>query len=340
MTRAVVGALLVVLALAAPVHAEFTAAEKEQAVLLVEATRQLTAALRALAIPIREGRDSATRLKAGVGYTRMALYDMHRAMSNLMNQGGSSFEVPLASDRARKLAAAWFYLDRVDELAGSAMSALAGAVDEDAKAAAKVALPRARFYVRSFDRSLKYTLPGTGRIVGPHGDFNRGIWHLQRAWGYGVDFLEKAFKDYPNGSDVDWFKIVNSTPGLFNTFSSAMLRIANIDTSSAQAAMREQLEALPGGELGARFWLILGLGEVMSSGNLPGGGLGVPAVYHGLQGAFHECGSYYCGLARLKLTDSWKHSDSAVWWIIGAFPGCDLQENPLGCAQKLPSQQQ
>lgn len=316
----------------------FNAEEKAQVVNLISGviTPLNSALLNELSVSVKENQDLPANLKPVLVAVKEALRESSLALSLLMNgNGDATFSIPDPTKRSARLTLAWFHLDRVTMFTQSAILALGKCGGANAVRAKTIWLPQVIAGVKKIDRSLPYVNPNPndhGTLIGPHGDWVRSTWELWRAWWYATDLLEYALDSYPQDMAVNWYAVINKLPILYGTLARGIARFTDIDTTDKERQIRATLT----NPAGQQFFLLLGYSQVLTdfATNPPG----MPEFYEELQEAL-AAGSPALASARIRLTDSWRHMDKAVWHALLEFPGCDMLNDPAGCAAKLPSQQ-
>lgn len=283
---------------------------------------------------VREAQDTEAILKPAIQAVVECLREASFCFTYLMNGNGlSSFTPPVATDRSSKLVNAWFHLDRVTMFANQAITILSQAKGVNAGRARTIWLPQVINGVKTIDRTLPYLDPQpnpNGTLIGPHGDFYKSEWHIWRAWWYLMDMVESANSFYsllgPNLGTV-----IAKAGVIFSICARGMSRFADIDVTDKEKQIRTTLTNV----FGQQFFLLLGYGEALTT-HAPTPG--APEFFHELQDAIATAPAELA-TARVRITDSWRHLDQAVWHSLLEFPGCNMQDDPAGCAAKLPSQQ-
>lgn len=312
----------------------FSPQEKQQVSNLVNnVLRPLNTVLtNELSVAVQQGQDP-TLVKPVILNVKEAIREGGLTLTFLLGGNGSaSFADPMPATRTIALNTAWFHLDRVKMFVDAAIKQLQPATGVNTVRAKTVWLSQILTGLTTVDRTLTYTDPSPndhGTMVGPHGDWKRCSWEAWRAWWYLTDMFEYAMGLYGD-LGVNWYAVVNKTPLLFGIFSHGMCRFTDIDTTTDEASLRATLTNV----FGQQFFLLLGYGQIMTDFQVQG----APLYFHELQDAISS-GAPALGPARVRISDSWRHFDKAIWHAMLEFPGCDLIKDPEGCAKKLPSQQ-
>lgn len=335
-------ALGLLLLFAAPAHAAFTTEEKAEVEKFIAGVQGVNHGLITFASTVRdeEATTNATLVRSAMLRIAGTLNEAHLMLAYMGGQGAQNFARPTLEGRAQKVASSMFHAERTGKVCDDTVALMQSFVTDIAKLArSRIAAGCAKF--KSFNRTLAYTSPNPGpgvQIVGPHGDYDLTIWHLQRGFVYWQEMFKYVFTDYP-GNGVTYYTVMQSAPPIWTSFVGAFGRAWDVDTSQTEKEMRAKLATLPAGEFGVPFWLVGRRAEIMSRERFADGGFGVPTHYHVVNNAIAKGTGPNILEAREKLSDSWRHNDSAFWFLFGAFPGCNMNEDPMGCAAKLPSQQ-
>ena len=227
-----------------------------------------------------------------------------------------------AMTRAEQVDRAFFYLRRVPSAIDGTKIAVMNAqthnthnsVYQRALAQAQVWLQEARVRAASLDTTLRYADPlpalcagcTIAPVVGPHGDYARAQKFLYFATKYWRDYAEDFVATYANGPVLSHYgayagALQHYTLGI-DAQHRAMGLLAGITWTPAEAAEDGFCRTL-------RVMKLLTDGESNEA---------TPFQYHYNQGywrsAWNEAEPYRNSLTRLS--DSWKHNDSAVWELM------------------------
>lgn len=334
--------LLALLLLASPAQAAFTDTEKAQVEkLVVGVAGNIHIALGTeVATAIRDKQDPPSLLKPGAAALASASREVSQCLTLLLGQNNAaSVNDPRPATRADALAQAWFHCDRVPMFLDQFMSATALAGGANTMRARTIAVPAARAALSGVDRTLGYVDPRPntrGTLIGPHGAFDHSEWSIWRSWWYMLDSLDSVIPVY-DSPGVDAYNFVSKAAGIADIGAHGIARFADIDVTQQEKDNRALLQTLPAGPFGVQFFLLLAYGQVLTDFNIPSGVSG-PQFYQQLQDALGAGDGSFLA-ARSKLTDSWRRMDNATWMGLLVFPGCDMNQNPMGCAAQLPSQQ-
>lgn len=311
--------VLLALAFATPAHAALTTAESAQVnSLVVNVISPLNAALSELSFAVRGQQDRPDVLRPAVEHTKEAIREAHLALALLVNVvPGAEFVMPDPSTRATRVAEAWFHLDRVALFAGWAQGDMLAGAGLNTVRARTIWLPAALAWTRQIDRGLAYTDPSPvsfPAIIGPHGDYNRTVWQLYRANWYVLDTLEYTFPFYGSRT-ADWYTLVNRAPIFYDTYARLIALMAGVVVPPGDASL-------------SQFWRVLGAQASLTDFHQQG----LSLRYTEIMDAITLAPAPEFRLPYLRVVDSWKQMDQAVWEML-VFLNCSASSDPQGCAR-------
>jgi len=311
--------VLLAMALATPAHAALTTGESAQVnSLIVNVISPLNAALSEFSFAIRGQQDTPAILRPAVEHTKEAVREAHLTLALLINVvPAAEFVMPDPTTRAARVAEAWTHLDRAASFAQWARANAAAGIGGNTFRAQSIWLPEALAGTTRINRALAYSDPSPASfpaIIGPHGDYNRTVWQLFRANWYVLDTLEYSIALYGTRA-ADWYMLVNRAPIFYDTYARLMALMAGVVVPPGDASL-------------SQFWRVLGAQASLTDFHQQG----LSLRYTEIMDALTQAPSLDFRLPYLRIVDSWKQMDQAVWEML-VFLNCSASSDPQGCAR-------